>query len=71
MDLMPLVSAVVTYLSICCTSVVAQGEGVVEVPGGVTDSAGKVLYLTGMQGGVVAVNAESGNVRRTTFVGLA
>ena len=62
MDLMSLVSVVVTYLPICCPSVVAQSEGVVEVPGGVTDSTGKVLYLSGAQCGVVAVDAESGNV---------
>ncbi len=62
MDLMPLVSAVVTYLSICCTSVVAQGEGAVEVPGGITDGVGEVLYVTGAKFGVAAVDAESGDV---------
>lgn len=62
MELMPLVSAAVTYFSICCTSVAAQGEGGVEVPGGITDGAGRELYLTGEKAGVVAVNAEDGSL---------
>src|SRR5262245_30712730 len=64
MDLVALASTLVMDLSARGGSaeLVAQSEGAVEVPGGVTDGVGKVLYVTGAQFGVVAVDAVSGDV---------
>ena len=52
----------VTTPSICCMGVELTGRGVIEVPGGIRDSAGKVLYLSGEKVGVVAVDAEDGRL---------
>jgi hypothetical protein len=62
MNLQALGSALVTSLSICGMGVGLTGGGVIEVPGWITDSAGKVLYLTGEKVGVVAVDAEDGRL---------
>jgi hypothetical protein len=40
----------------------ADSQGSRAVPGGVTDSAGKVGYLTNPKGGIVAVGLEKGTV---------